>query len=235
MRTLILMAVPLAACSMAVDGAAASGPVSSRDFPISGFTAVDLAGSDSVQVRVGSAFAVHAEGPEQTLDRLEITRNGDTLKISHKPSFGFHWGGKGARIVVTMPAIRSARVTGSGDLSVDHVAADSFTASASGSGSLNIGALDVKTGDFSLAGSGDIKASGRATDLSMSVSGSGDIAARGVQVSHARVSVVGSGDVTATVNGTANVHIVGSGDVDLGAGAKCTISKLGSGDVTCGG
>lgn len=235
MRILILMAVPLAACSMAVDGAAASGPTSSRDFPVSGFTAVDLAGSDNVQVRVGPAFTVHAEGPAKTLERLEITRVGDTLKIRRKPSFGFQWGGKSARIVVTMPAIKAARVTGSGDLSVDHVVADSFTASATGSGSLNIGALDVKTGEFSVAGSGDIKASGRAADLSMSVSGSGDIGAKGVRAAHARVSVVGSGDASATVNGTADVSIVGSGDVDLGAGAKCTVSKMGSGEVSCGG
>lgn len=247
MRGLIMLAVlPLMACSVSVsgagnesDGAGASvstgGGQASRDYPVSGFTAVDLTGSDDVDVRIGSSFAVHAEGPSDVLDRLKIERDGDTLKIGRKSGNLITIGrSRDAKITVTMPAISGASATGSGSLRIERAAGDYFKGSATGSGELDIAALAVRNGEFSITGSGDIKASGKADSLNMSVAGSGDIDAKGVQASAATVTVMGSGSVTATVNGSASVKTMGSGDVDLGPGARCAIEKLGSGDVTCG-
>ncbi len=240
MRELLLIAaLPLVACSMSVDnndgGVAATGGGNARDYAINGFTAVKLTGSDDVDVRIGPAFAIHATGPAKVLDRLKIERDGDTLRVGRKNGTGFSWGSdKGARIAVTMPAIQAAAVTGSGDLTIERAAGDSFKASSTGSGGLSIEALDVKHGEFSLTGSGDINAKGRAATLVMSVTGSGDIDAKGVAASRATVSVLGSGSANATVNGAADVSSLGSGDIDLGAGATYTVKKLGSGEVRCG-
>ncbi len=239
MRNWALMAaLPLAACSAAMGddgGTPGTGSGTGRDFAISGFSAVQLAGSDDIEVKVGSGFSIRATGPSDQLDRLKIERNGDTLKIGRKPSTGFDWGThRGVKITVTMPAIAGASVTGSGQMTVDRVTGAAFKASATGSGDLDIASLDVKDGAFSVTGSGGIKASGRAATLSMSVTGSGDIDAKGVMASGGDVTVLGSGSANATVNGAATVSIMGSGDVDLGPGAKCTTNKMGSGDVVCG-
>jgi len=242
MRPIALIAMlSLAACSYAADhdskpGIAGSGTGSSRSFAVADFTNVDLRGSDNVDVRVGTGFSVRAEGPSAELDRLKIEKVGDTLKVGRINDNGFHWGDhKSVTIFVTMPRIAEANIAGSGDMTVDRVEGQSFSANSAGSGSLDVAALSVQTGDFSIAGSGNIKAKGSARHLKMAIAGSGDIEAGGVKAEGAEVSIAGSGGIRADVTGPANVSVVGSGDVDLGSGAKCTTSKMGSGDVHCGG
>ena len=236
MRSLILLAaLPLAACGMASgSGAVGTGTGSTRDFALTGFKAVTLTGSDDVDVKIGPNFAVHATGPSEVLDQLLIERDGDTLKIGRKPVIGFSWGGKGAKISVTMPQITAAELTGSGGMTIDQVKIAEFKAATTGSGDLGIAALDVQNGDFSVTGSGSISARGKAAALALSIMGSGDIDAKGVTAGSADVSIMGSGSANTTVNGAAKVNIMGSGDADLGAGATCTTSKMGSGKVTCG-
>ena len=241
MRTLLLLvALPLAACSSHGSGAdaagvPASGSGTARSYAVSGFTAVDLRGSDDAVVRTGGAFSVRAEGPSDMLDDLKITRDGDTLKIGRKSHSGFHWGGgRKVKVFVTMPSIASAGVAGSGDMTVDKVSGGSFSGSTAGSGDLTIQQIDADAVDLSIAGSGDISAAGRARQGSLSLAGSGNIEAGGLSLDDAKVSIAGSGDVKAMVNGHAKVSMMGSGDVDLGGGATCTVSKMGSGSVRCG-
>jgi len=237
-----LAALPLAACSYGSDhdskpGIAGSGTGSSRSFAVADFTSVDLRGSDNVDVRVGTGFSVRAEGPSAELDKLKIEKVGDTLKVGRIDRNSFHWGGdhKGVTVFVTMPRIAEASIAGSGDMTVDRVDGQNFTGNSVGSGNLEVAALSVQAGDFSIAGSGNIKAKGSAKHLKMDVAGSGDIDAGGVKAEGADVSIAGSGGVRADVTGPAAVSVMGSGDVDLGSGAKCTTSKMGSGDIHCGG
>lgn len=236
----LLVALPLAACSFHSDAsppaAAAQGSGTTRTFPVTGFTGVELRGSDDVDVRVGSGFSVRAEGPSAELDTLEIVRVGDTLRVGRK-SGGFSWGGDhdGVKVYVTMPRIVTADIAGSGNMTVDHVDGQTFSASNTGSGKLALATLGAAQAKLSIAGSGDIDAKGSVERLSVDVSGSGNVAASGLKASGADVSVEGSGEVHADVAGAASVSVAGSGDVDLGKRAKCTTSKTGSGEVRCGG
>lgn len=234
----LIAALPLAACSFGSDakGVPGTGAGGTRDYAVADFTEVALRGSDDVDVRVGPAFSVKATGPADVLDRLEIDRDGDTLKIGRKQRGMLDWSTRGsARITVTMPSIAAARVAGSGDLTIDRVTGDRFKAGTAGSGSLRIASLAVKAANLDIAGSGNIDAAGRAESLAMSIAGSGDIRADGVTASGATASVAGSGSIKAQVAGDASVEIVGSGDVDLGPKARCTTRKVGSGEVRCGG
>ena len=236
-RYMLLALLPLAACSGTArsEGTPPSGTGSNRTFAVAGFTAVEAAGPDDVDVRVGSGFSVRAEGDPKVLDKLEIVRDGDTLKVRRKNRGGFSWGSNdhGAKVYVTMPRMVAASATGSGDMTIDHVDGEKFQASATGSGDLNIGSLSVQAVALSVTGSGDLTATGTARTGALSITGSGDIQAPKLSLGKADVSVMGSGGLTAAVNGPAAVNVMGSGDVTLTGGAKCTTSKMGSGDVSC--
>jgi len=234
----VTLALALAACSSGTvaqsDGAAPSGSGSSRSYPVTGFTAVDLAGSDDVAVRVGPAFSVRAEGAPEVLDRLRIARDGDALSVGRKP--GRAGSGPGsARVLVTLPRLAAATIAGSGNLSVDQVAGEAFRGSVAGSGDLRLDGLAVRSANLRLTGSGGIAASGRAERLEVAVTGSGDVSARGLTARSAAVNVTGSGDVAATVDGPATVGITGSGNADLGPRARCEVRRAGSGSARCGG
>lgn len=232
--------LPLAACGnhdQQREGTAAtpSGTGSTRSFAVNNFTGVELRGPDDVQVRVGPAFSVRAEGATEDLDRLDIRVVDGKLRVERKDQ-GFNWGGnhssKGVKVFVTLPRIDSASVMGSGDMDVDR-AEGNFSGAIAGSGDLKIAQLQATRADLAIAGSGDLTAVGQTGALSASIAGSGDIEASGLTATSADVSIAGSGNVRATVNGNANVSIVGSGNAELGGGAKCTVSKMGSGEARC--
>lgn len=235
----ILAALPLLACSYVSDddtpGIAATGSGNARSYAVDGFTKVALRGSDDIDIRVGSAFSVRAEGDPEVLDYLKIERKGDTLSVGRRSRTGFSWGGRSAKVFVTMPRIVAGAVAGSGDMAIDRAEGTAFDASGAGSGTIAVATLAVDRAAFSMAGSGGIRAGGTAKTVKVSIAGSGDVAAKGLKAADADVSIAGSGSVALDVTGPATVSIMGSGDVDLGPAAKCKVSKLGSGSVRCGG
>jgi hypothetical protein len=248
-RLLALLAaavVPLSAChghghdSDATPGIQGSGTGTTRSYQAADFTAVELRGSDDVDVRTGAAFSVRAEGPSEELDKLKITRVGDTLRIGRIGHDGLSWDDFGhhdrqhVKIYVTLPRLAEASIAGSGDMTVDKVEGAKFAGTSAGSGNLVVGALAVDSADLSIAGSGDVTVKGSAKQLEIDIAGSGSVDGTGLTAQGAKVSIAGSGGARAEVTGPASVSVMGSGDVDLGSGAKCTTSKMGSGDVHCG-
>ena len=236
-RALILATVfALAACNMAADaqeGSLGSGPVTQRSYQLAGFTGVSVAGPHDVIVRVGPAHSVRAEGPADILERLEVKLDGRDLEIGMKKG---SWRVKGKTLIhVTMPAIESAAVAGSGDIRIDRVEGSRFAASIGGSGDMDVGTIRVGEASFSVAGSGNIRAVGNANRSKVSIAGSGDVNLEALEAQTASVSIVGSGDVRARAMQTADVSIMGSGDVSMSGTAKCSVSKMGGGSVRCGG
>jgi hypothetical protein len=230
--------LPLAACSFKNDeddkgGIAPTGSGTSRSFTADGFTEVELAGHDDVDVKVGSAFSVTAEGPAEELDRLKIEREGSELKIGRKRG---NWGGGSrakVRVHVTMPRIQGASVAGSGNMTVDRAEGTNFSADLAGSGNLTVGGVRVSQAELNVAGSGNIRMSGEAQAMEINIAGSGDVDTSGLRAGRGEVSIAGSGNVLGNVTGPAKVSIMGSGDVNLGPQARCEVSKMGSGNVRC--
>jgi len=229
--------LPLAACNfangMSGDVVQPSGSGGTRNFDVAGFTGVSLRGADDVEVKTGPAFKVTAEGDSALLDRLEIRKDGDTLRIGRKDG-EWNWGGdKGAKITVTLPKLTSASVAGSGDMTVDRAQGD-FDGSIAGSGNLSIAQFAGGKADLSIAGSGDMHIdTGQASEIDASIAGSGDINAPALKAVRGDLSIAGSGNIRAQVTGDADISIVGSGNVELTGGAKCSVSKMGSGDARC--
>lgn len=237
----LFLAVPallLASCGHAESGASDSSAIGSRSFALADFDQVALRGSDDVNVVVGKSFSVSATGPESALDQLEIVVEDGVLKIGRKSNSSWHigWSHKGDRdvkITVIMPAIRGAKLAGSGDMAVDSATADAFKVSLAGSGGLKIGNVQAKSIDLNLAGSGDIEIAGRTGSIDISGAGSGNVMANALEAETADISIAGSGNVSARATGSASVSVMGSGDVVISGTDKCKTSKLGSGSVTC--
>lgn len=231
------IALLTAGCSIGSDdspGITPRGSGTTRTFAADGFSKLELAGSDDVDVRAGTAFSIRAEGPSDELDKLRIARDGDTLAIGRKRNV-LSWGSHGkVKVYVTLPRLTEASIAGSGTMTVDRVEGGRFEANVAGSGDLNVAALAVDIAEVSIAGSGNVRAGGTAKRIEVDIAGSGSFDAAGLRAQGAEVSIAGSGDVRAAVTGDAKIDLMGSGDVDLGAEAHCTVSKMGSGSVRCG-
>ncbi len=208
-----------------------SGDATTRSYAVSGFTGIVAAGSDSVEVTKGDAFAVTATGDSAVLDRLVIRVKDGALEIRRRSG---NWSGTGsATIKVTMPALDSIVAAGSGDVTTDSLTGDEAEVTVAGSGMVRIDAVAVRQLDITVAGSGTVEATGTAEGIGANIAGSGSLAAPALTAQRADIDIAGSGSVTMAVTGTADVSTVGSGDVTLTGGATCTTSKMGGGAVNC--
>lgn len=223
----------LGGCVVAV-GSSDAGPmrgVETKRFEVAGFDAIELAGSDNLRVVRSDGVSVVASGDPRAIDALRVTVEGGTLRVTRKPGT---WQDRGAMVTVTVPSLRAATLSGSGDMEVEAATAPTFDARLAGSGDLILRGVRGDTMRVELAGSGDLTASGRARQVEIRAAGSGDVDARALEVRDLRVDVSGSGDVRAQASGTAGVSADGSGDVTVTGPARCTVRKGGSGDVRCG-
>lgn len=223
----------IAFAAMLLAGAAAHAD--QRDFPVGAFDRLASSGSADISVATGKTPTVRVEASKETLDRMDISVDGSTLKIGMKKSgWGVNWNTGKIKVYVTVPMLRSVDLAGSGSIGVDRIKVPEFSGSISGSGEARFPSLDANLVRLSISGSGDVEAAGRCGEARVDVAGSGDINIGKLQCAKLSTSIAGSGDVEAYATSVANISIAGSGDARVRGGAKCTISKAGSGTVTCG-
>jgi hypothetical protein len=209
-----------------------------QDRHLSGFNAVDVAGSFDVYIVQGSSESVKVEAPTEVINKIVTEVEGGTLKIHDKHNSGWNWGNwfssghHKVAVYVTVKDIHEIGVTGSGDAFFkDGIHADNLRIRVSGSGDV-WGKVEAKTLDCSISGSGDMKLSGRAESQNVSVSGSGDYEARGLATVNTVVHVSGSGDASINASSNIDASVSGSGDISYTGGAQHVMkSKSGSGDI----
>jgi hypothetical protein len=234
--------VALSILGLAGAGVAALAPALAqseveRSYNVGAFDSIAVAGPYRVIVTPGRTHSVHASGPAEALERLEVEVQRGGLRIGTRrgswlrPTKG---GIPGATLRVTAPSLSSAAIAGSGDMRIERVEGRSFSASVAGSGDMDLPSIRVQEARFSIAGSGDIRAAGSADSVNINIAGSGDTDLRGFETRAVRVSIMGSGDVRLRATESATVRVMGSGDVRIAGGARCDVSRRGSGRVICG-
>lgn len=191
-------------------GEEGSGVLATEEREVGSFTRIALAGSPDVEVTVGEPPSVAVEADDNLIGMLSTRVRGDTLVIkidgSCSSSLGF-------RVRVTVPALEAVEVTGSGDITVEGVQAERFTAS--------------------VTGSGDAEVVGSTDRLVARVTGSGDLHLYDLASREAKASVTGSGDIEIRASGSLKASVTGSGDIAY-AGSPPQVSRhvTGSGDIT---
>ncbi|MFM7029046.1 MAG: head GIN domain-containing protein [Chakrabartia sp.] len=238
MRFLIpLTLIVLSGCGQASADAAGQSAGEAR-FDVSNFDGVALLGPDNVRVLPGASFSVRATGPKAVLDTLVIHVDHGILKVDRKRPSGWlsvseKQKGK-AEVIVTMPLIRSAALSGAGALTIAApTAPDQFAANLSGAGDLTVQDAASKRVAAHLSGSGDIVLRGATDMLAADLSGSGDINASGLPVRLADLRLSGVGDIRAQVHERAQGSLSGVGDIEVRGGAQCALRKSGVGAVNC--
>jgi len=224
-----LVALPLAACTTAAEAA-------TQTYSVTDFSKMRISGPFDVHVHVGGSPSARATGPKDTLDRLAVEQNGDTLVVKSLPGGWGGWptGSRGPVVVeISVPDLRAVSVTGSGDVTVDRMHGDAVDLALSGSGSLNIGMIDVGAVSAVMTGSGDMSLTGKTRTATAILTGSGDLKAAGLVADDAQAKLVGSGDLSLGARHLAKVVLAGSGDVTISGPAACAITRSGSGDVHC--
>ena len=196
---------------------------------VSDFTRVDLEGSFDVAIEQGDEITVKVSIDSNLVDLINTRVVDGTLELDSDRPIGNTV--SGPHVIVTMPTVRRAGLSGSGVLSLTGIdTEDPLSLDLDGSGDVHFeGTLNELS--VRVEGSGDVDLEGDAEHVSLRLDGSGEIDARRLQAQTGKLDLRGSGNIRATVQDTVEVNLEGSGDIDLFGGAKVSDSSIeGSGD-----
>jgi hypothetical protein len=205
-----------------------------EDRHLTGFNAVNVAGSFDVLITQGTTESVKVEAPADVIKNIITEVKNGSLVIRTKNNFSFNnlFGNKKMVVYVTIKNCNSVSLTGSGDVSFkEGIAANDLSLSITGSGDIT-GKVTTKNLSSSITGSGDLHVSGRADNSKVNVTGSGDFTGRDLATTSTVVFVGGSGDASVNATSTLKASVTGSGDVNYSGHPKnVSKSTTGSGDI----
>lgn len=213
---LVLLAVLAAAALLlardgprAGSGSAAAG-AEVRALPP--FTAVELAGTNRVAIRVGTPQRVVVQADRSVLGKVLTRVRSGVLTVSDR---GVLTSRSPMTVVVSVPSLRAATLSGTGELTVSGVAAPGFTAELSGTGTLT--------------------ASGRADRVSATLSGDGALALAALHAREVTVTVPGTGTAAVRASASLTATLAGTGAIVYGGDpARVASSVTGTGTITSG-
>lgn len=231
----LLLAAFLLAGSSCVFAGGNRASADIQDRHLSGFHAIDAAGSCDVYITQGTTESVKVEAPSDIIDRIKTEVDNGVLRIYMKHD-SFNWGDlfghKKIAVYVVARDLNSVSLSGSGDAFFrDGIRAASLQLHISGSGDMT-GRVEARELESSISGSGDMRLSGHAGVSNVRLVGSGDYNARGLATQNTSVDVTGSGDADINVGDSLNAAVHGSGDVHYSGSPKHVYTKkTGSGDI----
>jgi hypothetical protein len=196
--------------SSGIDG---SGVPATQTRQVAQFSGVELAGANNVVVRVGKKQSVVVHADDNLLDRVTTVVQSGRLVIGNEPG---SFSTKSPMVVeVGVPSLDTLTLSGSGNISVEGVAAK---------------ALDV-----GLPGSGMLSGTGAADRLDITVGGSGTVQFTQLPAKHVRAGVSGSGSIFVTATKSLAASVSGSGAIIYaGSPGEVTRNITGSGAITGG-
>jgi hypothetical protein len=223
------IALALIACS------ATWAKANNEDRHLSGFHAVDVAGSFDVLIKQGTTESVVVDAPADIIGYVKTEVNGGTLRVytkDNKNGWRNLFDNKKIVVYVTIKTVDAISLTGSGDVSFNNgLNANSLKLALTGSGDVE-GKINAKSLETNITGSGDIKVWGRADASKVHLTGSGDYSGGELITTDTSASIGGSGDISVNATGNLRAHVSGSGDIHFSGHPKNVTKTIsGSGDI----
>lgn len=226
-----------------------TGPPTTQERAIEAVGAVELDTSGELIVTRGDRAALTVTAGEKVIDRLTSEVDDDVLRLGIDGEQLARGGD--IRYELTLPALDTIAVQGSGEADVDFTGAsapvmlvkgsgsvrasgvigDVATIALDGSGSIAMEDIDVRELATKIDGAGEVTASGTVVAQDVEIRGSGEYKAHDLQSTDARAMVRGSGAADVLVSGTLDATIDGSGEIRHSGDPEVTEKVFGSGEV----
>lgn len=221
-------------CSLLLSACATmngNGHIKSESREAGQFTGVESSASVDIDIKKGATAMVKIEGDENLLQYVTTEVKGGILIIGLKPNISFN--SSHLKAYITTPVLKNLVVTGSSSILshdfFDNEGETNFTLTGSGDIKASVHSPSVTT---DLSGSGSITIKGETKTLHVTVSGSGDVKCHDLKSENTSVDVSGSGGAHVYASQTLTAEVTGSGDVYYsGNPASPRITKTGSGSI----
>jgi hypothetical protein len=211
---------------------------------------VDLSGPVNLILRQGATPSLDVRGEQRLLANIDTSIDGDTLRIGPRGILLRHR--TPIEVTVTLPALESLSVNGSGDHTVSGFAGDHLDVALDGSGTMRFngryraimaalhgsGDLELTGGtsdtvDAAVIGTGRLTLVGSSRELHAELRGSGDLDARHLRADDVDLMQQGSGASAVYARKRLHAELAGSGAARVfGNPDERSVSRTGSATVT---
>ncbi len=189
-----------------------SGNIISESRAVSGFNSIDLQGSGSVTVSLGSEESVVIEADDNIVPLITTDVRNGTLVIATKDNTNITTR-NGIHITVAMKSLKNVTLSGSGEIQAKGKMGDSLS--------------------VNLPGSGSITVEGGVASLDISLPGSGNVYCDKLLARSATVTLNGSGTIAVYASESLDATLRGSGTIRYsGNPSQVNKSITGSGTIT---
>ena len=209
-----------------------------EDRNVKNFHKVVVEGGYDVHYLQGNTVSVRLVGDKKEINRVLVSSDGATLKISrNKRTSGlFSFKDDDLDIYITSPDLTSVIVKGSGDFkSQGKIDSDNLSLTVLGSGDISLYNVICDNLYAKMSGSGDVEIKQlRCSGAKYELVGSGDISVRQSNVRAKDISLKVSGEFKGYLKdcGKVKCNLVGSGDIRLsGTAVSWEQTKLGTGTI----
>jgi len=218
------------------EGVRGSGNVITEDMPFADFSAVEAANAFVVEIIQSDTFGVTIRVDDNILDLLDVSKEGDTLKIGLERGVSLR-GDVTLEASITMPDLDGLELSGASRASVSGFrSSGQIDIDLSGASTLE-GDLEAGQTDINASGASRVVLEGSATEATIEGSGASSLDLADFTVNTAEVTLSGASEATVRVLGRIEpVDVSGAsrlrylGDPSLGdvstSGAS-TVDKIG--------
>ncbi|HTB24221.1 MAG TPA: head GIN domain-containing protein [Puia sp.] len=208
-----------------------NGSIKTVERSVSAFSEVEASGDIKLFVSQGDLRPVKIEGDENILSYIEVTQEGDRIKIETKPGINLIPSGD-LNVYVSSPNYKSIEVSGTSDIigQTKITSSDELNLEASGAGDIQmeVDAPKITTG---ISGTGSIKLKGQAKDLDIDLSGAGHAYCYDLLTENTKVQISGAGSAQVYASVKLNADVSGAGNISYKGNASVSQDVSGAGSV----
>ncbi len=214
----------------------AFGKIVNEDRSVMGFDQIELSGYGEVILTQGTREGLTVEADEDIISEIKSNVRNGTLYLDVENT---HWiknpwksSTSGIKYYIMMKNVRGFSISGSGEMTSEHIETDHLTIQISGSGNIEIKSLESQEINLNISGSGNCNLAGEVGFQKIIISGSGAYSGERLDSDAAIIVVSGSGEASVRVKEEIDVQISGSGDVKYaGEPKEVSLQSSGSGTV----
>jgi hypothetical protein len=214
----------LISCKRSITG---EGPVISRNFAVSSINGIDLSIAAEVKIVTADSFNCIITAQENIMNAIKVKSDDD---VEIKSDYNLNTS-EPVSIVLSMPQITRARITGSGKIIfINPCKSEKLKLLINGSGDIFAKSQSSEVRS-EINGSGTISIAGSAKELKSEINGSGELHAFNFSADEADVEINGSGnaEVMSETNLKAEIH--GSGKIIYKGQPHVVSEVVGSGQI----
>ena len=215
--SLIVVVFLLAGCAVPfTTQLAPSGPLVTKDYDLSNFTAVAAGSAFEVEITRSDSYGVSVTVNESVVESLEVNVSGNTLHISLKPNVGLT-GAATMKAKVTMPELTGLDLSGGSRTTLAGFNTDKTLKSEVSGASTLRGDLTCGAASFNVSGASKVNLRGSAQDLKVEASGASTV----------DLSNFASQNTVVNASGASKVVVAPSGSLDVEASGASTVHYTG--------